>query len=83
MSTGRPQPGVAAQLPDESHLAISVEIAAELLGISRSFAYELCGRGELPTLRLGRRVVVPRRALLSLVESVESEWEHRAGRQTA
>ena len=54
-------------------LAISVESAAELLGISRSFAYELCARGELPTLHLGRRVVVPRHALMALVESAEGD----------
>ncbi len=59
--------------PPGEVLAISVESAAELLGISRSFAYELCARGELPTLHLGRRVVVPRHALLALVESAESD----------
>ena len=37
----------------------SVEEAARLLGISRAHAYELVARGELPHLRLGRRVVVP------------------------
>ena len=56
---------------DESHepLVLTVTEAAEILGISRSFAYELCRTGELPALRLGRRVVVPRRALVDFVES--------------
>ena len=34
-----------------------------MLGISRAHAYELVARGELPHLRLGRRVVVPKRAI--------------------
>ncbi len=54
-------------------LTLSVTEAARLLGISRAFAYELVARGELPSLRLGRRVVVPRRALEQLVERVESQ----------
>mgnify|MGYP000256399571 CR=1 FL=1 len=43
---------------------VSVSHAAELLGIGRNLAYELAGRGELPgALRLGRRIVVSRKAL--------------------
>jgi excisionase family DNA binding protein len=45
---------------DSRKLALSVPEVAELLGISRAFAYELVARHELPALRLGRRLVVPR-----------------------
>ena len=38
---------------------VSVEEAARLLGISRGHAYALVDRGEIPGLRLGRRIVVP------------------------
>ena len=48
---------------EPERLAVTVEEAAALLGISRNLAYELVGRKELPSLRLGRRVLVPRRAL--------------------
>ena len=48
-------------------LTISVEDAAVLLGISRGLAYEAARRGELPTIRLGRRLLVPRARLLELV----------------
>lgn len=44
-------------------LALSVEEADALLGISRDLAYDLVARRELPSVRLGRRLVVPRRAL--------------------
>lgn len=60
--------------PDGERLAIAVEEAAHLLGISRSLAYELCARGELPTIRLGRRLVVPKRALLEMIENAEANW---------
>ncbi len=46
---------------------MSVSEAAERLGISRTLAYELVARGELPTLRLGRRILVPRRQLEAMV----------------
>jgi hypothetical protein len=38
--------------------------ATDLRGISRAFAYELVARDELPVIRLGRRIVVPKVALL-------------------
>jgi excisionase family DNA binding protein len=40
-----------------------VEEVATLLGIGRNSAYQAIARGELPALRLGRRLLVPRAAL--------------------
>ena len=57
---------------DEMTLTLTVPQAAALLGISRALAYELIARGELPSLRLGRRVVVPRRALQRFVDDGEA-----------
>lgn len=48
---------------------LTVPEAAQILGISRSTAYELARVGTLPVLRLGRRLVVPTRALAALLES--------------
>ena len=42
---------------------ITVEEAGRLLGIGRGLAYEAARRGDIPTLRIGRRLVVPRAAL--------------------
>ena len=36
-----------------------VEEFARICGISRSHAYELVARREVPALRLGRRVLIP------------------------
>jgi excisionase family DNA binding protein len=41
-----------------STATISVEQAANLIGISRQSAYEAVNRGELPVIRMGRRVRV-------------------------
>ena len=55
-------------------LTMSVEEAAELLGISRWLAYEQAQRGDLPVLRIGRRLRVPVRRLLDLVGLTWDEW---------
>jgi excisionase family DNA binding protein len=52
----------------DQRLTISVEEAGRLLGISRGLAYMLVNRGDIPSIRLGRRIVVPRRALGRLLE---------------
>jgi excisionase family DNA binding protein len=52
-------------------LTMSVEDAARLLGISRGLAYEAARRGDLPVIRLGRRLLVPRARLLELVGNPE------------
>jgi excisionase family DNA binding protein len=46
---------------------ISVEHAAKLLGVSRSAAYRAVAAGQLPSLRLGRRIYVPTARLLAML----------------
>jgi excisionase family DNA binding protein len=48
---------------------LSVEEAAHVLGIGRGSAYEAVRRGELPAIRIGKRLVVPRAALQRLLEA--------------
>ncbi len=48
---------------DEPQLTLTVGEAARLLRLSRAFTYELVARGELPSLRFGRRIVIPRIAI--------------------
>jgi excisionase family DNA binding protein len=52
---------------NSDRLVMTVREVASALGISKTHAYELIAREELPALRLGRRIVVPRRALERLV----------------
>ena len=42
---------------------LTVEEAAHIIGISRGAAYEACQRGDLPSIRIGRRIVVSVEAL--------------------
>ncbi|NNN12324.1 MAG: helix-turn-helix domain-containing protein [Acidimicrobiaceae bacterium] len=53
----------------EQRLTISVEEAATVLGISQTFAYEAVAYGEIPCIRIGRRILVTRIALNRLMES--------------
>ena len=46
---------------------VSVDEAARLLGVSRSAAYRAAAAGDIPTLRLGRRLYVPTARLLELL----------------
>lgn len=55
--------GLGAVAPVEKRLVFTVEEAAQLLGISRSFAYEAVQRGDIPSMRIGRRILVPKAAL--------------------
>jgi excisionase family DNA binding protein len=48
-------------------LTVTVTEAAEILGLSRTSAYELVWAGALPSVRLGRRIVISRRVLEDLV----------------
>ncbi|MCH8862614.1 MAG: helix-turn-helix domain-containing protein [Proteobacteria bacterium] len=49
----------------------TIEEAARLLGIGRSSAYAAARRGEIPTVRLGRRLVVPKVAFERLLQPVK------------
>jgi excisionase family DNA binding protein len=59
-------------MPVQNKLTLSVPETAALLGISRAHAYELVARGQLPALRLGRRLVVPRQAIENLLANTSS-----------
>jgi excisionase family DNA binding protein len=56
-------------------LTMTVEEAAEIIGISRTSAYLCAARGELPTRRFGRRVLVLVAPFLAMLgdETGESE----------
>jgi hypothetical protein len=53
----------------------TVPLAGEALGLSRSAAYAAAGRGEIPTLKFGRRLVVPTNALRVLLGLAPASFE--------
>ena len=56
---------------------LTVTEVAALLGISRSTAYECVHRGEIPSRRFGRRIVVLRHELDALLNHGTVEATHR------
>jgi excisionase family DNA binding protein len=62
-----PTLGIGAIAPVGERLTLTVEEAARLLGISRAFAYEAVNAGSIPSIRIGRRILVPKAALERLL----------------
>jgi excisionase family DNA binding protein len=63
---------------DDERTMLTVREAAKLLRIGRNLAYDLVARGEIPSVRLGRLIRVPRAALQQLLEDDQSPGK-RAG----
>lgn len=51
---------------------VTVEQAASLLGIGRAAGYAAAQRGDVPTIRIGKRLLVPTRRLLELLGADQS-----------
>ena len=62
-------------LGEADRLTLSVEEAAHLLGISRGLAYELAHSGQLPVVRLGRRLLVPKVALERMLAQTKTSGD--------
>jgi excisionase family DNA binding protein len=56
----------------------TVTEAATVLGISRTSAYERVRAGELPALRLGRRIVITRAVVDAMLGGAPTRSEERA-----
>lgn len=74
----RPQDGDSDR--PVQRLTMTVEEAAVALGISRAFAYEAVACGEIPCIRIGRRILIPKVALERLLNSGSDEVGGRPDR---
>ena len=52
-------------------MTVSVEEAGKALGCSRNIAYEAVRRGEIPVIRIGKLLRVPKAALERLLNGVD------------
>jgi excisionase family DNA binding protein len=52
----------------EGRPTLTVEEAAEILGLSKWAAYEAANKGQLPVIRIGRRWIVARHALEKMLD---------------
>jgi excisionase family DNA binding protein len=63
-------PSVLTSEAEGRPLAVSVPEAGRLLGIGRNSAYDAVRSGQIPSLRIGGRIVVPLQALLRLLDGM-------------
>ena len=70
-----PMPARTAQSHSVDRLTYTVQETATLLGLSRNSAYEAARRGEIPTIRVGRRILVPRSRLDELLDGLTARDE--------
>lgn len=53
---------------EDDRVTLTVDEVAKLLGISRWTAYECVRTGELPSVKFGRRVLIPRHRLQQILD---------------
>jgi len=61
----------------ENALTISVREAGKRLGIGRDASYAAAKRGDIPTIKLGRLVRVPIKALDKVLEIPKKTVDHK------
>jgi excisionase family DNA binding protein len=59
----------------QNELVMSVPEAGRILRLSRNSAYEAARRGEIPTVRIGRLLRVPRTALEKMLEQAPGQQQ--------
>ena len=52
-------------------LALTVKDTAEMLGLSRASVYQGVRTGEIPHVRIGKRILIPRRTLERILDGME------------
>lgn len=57
-----------AERSGDTPLLLKAEEVAKMLGLGRTKVYEMMGSGELPVVRIGTAVRVPRKRLLDWIE---------------
>jgi excisionase family DNA binding protein len=54
-------------IPEPDRITVTVAEAARLLGISRNSAFRAVQRRDLPSIRIGRRILIPRDRLVAML----------------
>ena len=60
---------------DTQQLVLTVREAGKLLRISRGATYEAVRSGRLGSVRLGKRILIPRASIDRLLAEVKSEYK--------
>ena len=56
----------------ENRLTLTVDEAAQALGLSRNSCYQAVDTGAIPSIRIGKRILIPRFALERLLNGAAS-----------
>jgi excisionase family DNA binding protein len=67
MGRGDNQASKCAREDPTRSLVFTVAQTAELLGLGRNQTYEAVQRGDIPSIRIGKRILVPRFALENML----------------
>jgi excisionase family DNA binding protein len=59
----------AKRRAEQRRMTLTVNETAKRLGIGRNQAYEAIKRGEIPVIRIGRRLLVPETALDRMINA--------------
>jgi excisionase family DNA binding protein len=66
---------------DTDRATHSIDEAARIIGISRTAAFQAAHRGEIPVVRFGRRMLVPKQALARMMDNWSPKKPDQAGKQ--
>lgn len=59
----------------EEALTVSVDVACKLLGISRYAGYAAVKNGQIPVLKIGKRLLIPKVKLMRMIEGNDEKPE--------
>jgi len=59
-------------MPDNERLTLTVKETAQMLGLSRNSTYQGVLTGEIPHLKVGKRILIPRAALEKLLTEAQA-----------
>ena len=62
----------AVDLDPRTHPTTSIEDTARVLGVAKSSAYVAVANGEIPSIRVGRRLLVPTAALRRMLQLADA-----------
>ena len=72
-TTGGGRRGMPRHPSMDERLCITVPELAAMLGLSRNHTYELVKQKQLPSIRFGKRILIPRMALEKMLEKGVTE----------
>jgi excisionase family DNA binding protein len=63
-------------MQNSQRLTLTVKEAAQLLGLSKNSAYQGILTGEIPHIKIGKRILIPKTALERFLDEAEKEINH-------